>query len=874
MANKYVALSPLENFALSMYESVYDAKKNGRWKVQKYEKERLLEEMIVNAISKTNDLFKQLVPAKGKQKQIMLTRNEIALIERSSGAKNPAKDLRIRTRKMDNSKTIMSFFERMLRSKLAKAASKKFDRKDIEFFENVQLKKRYMDLGSDYQQLMLGNIPDKYSDLREQDEDPKEPEEPEEPEELEEPNEPEEAGEESESEEEEEEEVKSPEKSLPRVMELINSRAKLLNSMDKRLINMNAKLLPLEYIQAIAKAIDRNGVKHLSQPIFELVTGVKIDEMSDHKTLNSYLDPFLKKVEKSQLKINGYKYLGPMTGGVDTLSKLETPLNKLDIFAMDHDYTYLKASVIYRDNELMFNKSIKDADALFIEKCDKLAQKLKRSGKMPNLMNDAETSARVMRAKEALPYSITNILKTHGVKELEPKDIPEIIQILDTGLKQYVAENPQSVQNPRLLEGIYKALDESKALDKDGENLADQIYDISPQRDMTDRWLHEGLQELQQNYPDAYEQGLTITHHFFDDTLEEKRTTEIKNRENIEILLGVRSPREGSAADVIPPIARPQQAGAPPPLQRGTPPPLPRGTPPPLPRGTPPPLPRGTQQAGTPAPRGRPKKTPREEIAEQQQQQRIIVSNEEQRLWGIAQEEKKNQDVIDEAKRAEEEKKAAEPVAEKKPMGIEDIVSSIKELNEAQSKQAKATAVGAGSTSSLNPITGERNMRPLLMKGDYKGVIELTKREKENNFNFYANWKWVQSGFGNGNQQPMPDQVGVPFNNHILAAYYHNEQLKYIDNYDAGAMEWHKQNAPYRVRPTPNTLAIFNTPMIRDRQNFQAPTRNGSLPAGVGRPIKMARETANGFDIFTPNQLKNSFDTRLYNGDVVDGQRV
>ena len=243
-------------------------------------------------------------------------------------------------------------------------------------------------------------------------------------------------------------------------------------------------------------------------------------------------------------------------------------------------------------------------------------------------------------------------------------------------------------------------------------------------------------------------------------------------------------------------------------------------------------------------------------------------------MWGLADEAKRNQDAIDEAKRLEEEKKANEPVAEKKPMGIEDIVSSIKELNDAQAKQAKSTAVGAGSSTSMNAITGERNMRPLLMKGDYQGVVELTKREKENNFNFYANWKWVQPGFGNGNQQPMPDQVGVPFNNHILSAYYNNEQLKYIDNYDAGAKEWYEQNAPYRVRPTPNTLAIFNTPMIRDRQNFQAPTRNGSLPAGVGRPIKMARETPNGFDIFTPNQLKNSFDTRLFNGDIVDGRRV
>jgi hypothetical protein len=214
---------------------------------------------------------------------------------------------------------------------------------------------------------------------------------------------------------------------------------------------------------------------------------------------------------------------------------------------------------------------------------------------------------------------------------------------------------------------------------------------------------------------------------------------------------------------------------------------------------------------------------------------------------------------------------------EKEPIGIEDIVKAIKTLNGTKTQEflgIESKVLPSTGKTSLQPITGERNLRPLLMKGDYEGAVALNSEEKRNNRNFYANWKWVQSGYGNGNQQPLPDQIGVPFNNSILSAYHHNQELRYVDNYDAGAKEWHEQNAPYRVRPTPNTRAIFNVPMIPENQSRQAPTRNGALPAGVGRPIQMARDSVKGFDIFTPKQYKNSETTRLYNGDVVDGNRV
>lgn len=205
----------------------------------------------------------------------------------------------------------------------------------------------------------------------------------------------------------------------------------------------------------------------------------------------------------------------------------------------------------------------------------------------------------------------------------------------------------------------------------------------------------------------------------------------------------------------------------------------------------------------------------------------------------------------------------------RKHVGVDEIISQLQKLNE-QGKKAPPNM----SSTSLNPITGERNMRPLLEKGDVPDIVALTPKEKKTNREFYANWKWVQSGYGNGNQQPLPDQVGIPFDNNILAAYEYNQQYRYIQNYDGGAKKCIAQNKPFNRIVTPNTIKIYNVPMHPENQNFQAPTRNGSLPAGLGRPIHMARETTNGFNIFTPTQQRNSWSSRLFNGDVVDGIRV
>jgi hypothetical protein len=209
-------------------------------------------------------------------------------------------------------------------------------------------------------------------------------------------------------------------------------------------------------------------------------------------------------------------------------------------------------------------------------------------------------------------------------------------------------------------------------------------------------------------------------------------------------------------------------------------------------------------------------------------------------------------------------------------MGLEDILSDLQKMNR-QPAQAQDIF-------SLKPVTGERNMRPLLVKGDVAGsrgdpIVKRKEDEEAENMNFYANWKFVSSGWGNGNQQALPDQIGMPFKNQLLRAQWRNQDYMFTDNFDVGARDWYKQTyMPHRRRDeiihSKRIAHMYGVPMIRDNQTHQLPTRNGALPAGVGRPIHFAEETANGFDIYTPNQRLNARSTRLFNGDVVDGRRV
>jgi hypothetical protein len=206
----------------------------------------------------------------------------------------------------------------------------------------------------------------------------------------------------------------------------------------------------------------------------------------------------------------------------------------------------------------------------------------------------------------------------------------------------------------------------------------------------------------------------------------------------------------------------------------------------------------------------------------------------------------------------------------KVPMTLDGLLGELQKMNNASKDPSNIY--------SLKPVTGERNMRPLLVKADYDGVLNRTKKEEEDNMTFYAKWKNVQSGWGNGNQEALPDQI-LPFKNTLLRAQKENENYRFSDNFDGGARNWYEET----YRPVMQKQSIIHSkrvntkwgvPMIRDNQIHQLPVRNGALPAGVGRPIQFSRETQNGFDIYTPNQRLNARQTRLFNGDVVDGRRV
>jgi hypothetical protein len=202
----------------------------------------------------------------------------------------------------------------------------------------------------------------------------------------------------------------------------------------------------------------------------------------------------------------------------------------------------------------------------------------------------------------------------------------------------------------------------------------------------------------------------------------------------------------------------------------------------------------------------------------------------------------------------------------KREIGLEEILAGLAKTNEPSLNPL-----------SLTPITGERNLRPMLVIGDTPNILKRTPQELSDNRNYYAAWKWVAAGNSNGNQQPLPDQVGMPANNRIIDMQEKNQRFKYLDNYDGGAKEWYaKKKAVYGtyIKNMPRVRAKYAIPMISTCQRHQEPTRNGPPPCGRGRPIKMARERPDGFQIFTPYEELMSKQTRLFHGDIVDGRRV
>jgi hypothetical protein len=163
-------------------------------------------------------------------------------------------------------------------------------------------------------------------------------------------------------------------------------------------------------------------------------------------------------------------------------------------------------------------------------------------------------------------------------------------------------------------------------------------------------------------------------------------------------------------------------------------------------------------------------------------------------------------------------------------------------------------------------IVGERYMRPLLFQGNADSVT-LSKAEEEDNQRWFENFSWVDSGWGNGNQQRLPwnDPItNARSGNTILDAQKRNQRLRFAGKQYYGPAEYR----PSRF-PSGSTRRFVEVPMIPTTQIRQQMMRANALPARPG-PIRMPREN----DIFPPMKDRNSLETRLYYPDLVDGSRL
>ena len=165
-----------------------------------------------------------------------------------------------------------------------------------------------------------------------------------------------------------------------------------------------------------------------------------------------------------------------------------------------------------------------------------------------------------------------------------------------------------------------------------------------------------------------------------------------------------------------------------------------------------------------------------------------------------------------------------------------------------------------------NSIIGERSMRTLLFRETGESV-ELTPRQIQENKRWLENFTWVDPGFGNGNQQRLPWNLhGGRANNRLYEASMANQAIKYSGDLFDGAQEYRKP-----IVPSKQTMNKMSIPMIPNTQVRQRMIRNGPLPAGLGRPIQMIRDTNN---IARPIDRVDDVDRRLLYPDVVDFTRV
>ena len=162
------------------------------------------------------------------------------------------------------------------------------------------------------------------------------------------------------------------------------------------------------------------------------------------------------------------------------------------------------------------------------------------------------------------------------------------------------------------------------------------------------------------------------------------------------------------------------------------------------------------------------------------------------------------------------------------------------------------------------PIVGERSMRPMTFKMEGDTVEPTAAQVKQNNL-WLDNFTWIDPGHGLGNQQRVPWEMGGGrANNSAFEAQEKNKMLKYSGNLFVG-----DQHIREVKEISSETQARYRQPMTSTTQNRQRMIRNGALPAGKGRQIQMYRRTQT-----TPMMWRSAPQTRLLNGDVVDGKRV
>ena len=212
-----------------------------------------------------------------------------------------------------------------------------------------------------------------------------------------------------------------------------------------------------------------------------------------------------------------------------------------------------------------------------------------------------------------------------------------------------------------------------------------------------------------------------------------------------------------------------------------------------------------------------------------------------------------------------EEEKKEETVAETTPVMTEEELRKlnppdpVKEMTKEEIERAKMPPAPG------QPVVGERSMRPLLFRREGDDV-EPTRDEKRQNLLWLENFTWIDEGHGLGNQQRVPWELGGGLSkNTLFNAQQRNQMLKY-----SGSLYVGDQQVRRVKQPSKRTVRFMRPAMIPTSQNRQKFIRNGPLPAGMGRPIKMKSGEPplySALRVADPGQ-------RLVYPDVVDGRRV